>query len=83
MICEGWNSFFEHSSFMDFWLGVSIKDGSIFKIKPVAQDRSKEVRYSKKDEFNEKIVQMYFKKNINLNKNKFNNSLLKEPFFLN
>ena len=60
-----------------------IKSGSIFKIKPVVQDKSKEVRYSKKSEFNEEIVKKYFEKEINLNKNKFNNSLLKEPFFLN
>ena len=60
-----------------------VKDGSIFKIKSVVQDKSKEVRYSKKSEFNEEIVQEYFKKEINLNTNKFDNSLLKEPFFLN
>ena len=60
-----------------------IKDGSIFKIKPVVQDKSKEVRYSKKSEFNEEIVKNYFEKEINLNQNKFDNSLLKEPFFLN
>ena len=59
-----------------------IKDGSIFKIKPAVQDKSKEVRYSKKSEFNEEIVQEYFEKEINLNQNKFDNSLLKEPFFL-
>ena len=33
-------------------------------------------------EFNEEIVKEYFKKKINLNKNEFDNSLLKEPFFL-
>ncbi len=60
-----------------------IKDSSIFKIKPVEQDKSKEVRYSKKSEFSEEIVKKYFEKDINLNKNKFDNSLLKEPFFLN
>ena len=60
-----------------------IKDGSIFKIKPVVQDKSKEVRYSKKSEFNEEIVREYFEKKIYLNQNKFDNSLLKEPFFLN
>ena len=60
-----------------------IKDNSIFKINPVIQDKIKEIRYSKKNEFNEKIVKEYFKKEINLNNKKFNNSLLKEPFFLN
>ena len=60
-----------------------IKNGSIYKIKPLVQDKSKEVRYSKKGEFNEEIVKEYFEKEINLNKNEFDNSLLKEPFFLN
>ena len=60
-----------------------IKDNSIFKINPVIQDKIKEIRYSKKNEFNEEIVKEYFKKKINLNNKKFDNSLLKEPFFLN
>ena len=60
-----------------------IKDGSIFKIEPFFQDKSKEVRYSKKSDFSEDIVKEYFKKEIDLNKKKIDNSLLKEPFFLN
>ena len=60
-----------------------IKDNSIFKINPVMQDKSKEIRYSKKNEFNEEIVKDYFKKEINLNYKKFDYSLLKEPFFFN
>ncbi len=60
-----------------------IKDNSIFKIKPIAQDRSKEIRYSRKVEFHEDILKDYFEKKINLNDKKFDNSLLKEPFFLN
>ena len=59
-----------------------IKDNSIFKINPITQDKSKEIRYSRKNEFNEEIVRKYFEKEINLNSKKFNNSLLKEPFFL-
>ena len=59
-----------------------IKDNSIFEIVPVIQDKSKEIRYSKKNDFNEEILTEYFKKEIDLNKNKFDNSLLKEPFFL-
>ena len=50
---------------------------------PVTQDKIKEIRYSKKNEFNEEIVKEFFKKKINLNNKKFDNSLLKEPFFLN
>ncbi len=60
-----------------------IEDGSIFKIKPLIQDKVKKVRYTKKIEFNEKIVNEYFEKKIDLNSKKFDNSLLKEPFFLN
>jgi len=60
-----------------------INDGSIFKIKSTNQDKSKEIRYSRKNEFNEKIVEEYFKKEININKKNFDNSLLKEPFFFN
>ena len=60
-----------------------IKDGSIFTIKPLVQDKIKEVRYSKKSEFSEELVKEYFEKKIDLNSKKFDNSLLKEPFFLN
>ena len=59
-----------------------IKDGSIFSIKPVVQNKKEEVRYSKKSEFNEEIVKKYFEKEIDLNKKEFDYSLLKEPFFL-
>ncbi len=60
-----------------------IKNGYIFKIEPLIQDKIKEVRYSKKSEFNEEIVKEYFEKKIDLNSKKIDNSLLKEPFFLN
>jgi hypothetical protein len=60
-----------------------IKDGSIFTIKPLVQDKVKEVRYSKKSEFSEEVVKEYFEKKIDLNSKKFDNTLLKEPFFLN
>ena len=39
-----------------------MKNKSIFEIKPAIQDKSKEVRYSKKIEFDEKIVNDYLKK---------------------
>jgi hypothetical protein len=60
-----------------------IKDGSIFKIKPLAQNKVKEIRYTKRKNFSEEAVEQYFEKKINLNSKKFDNSLLKEPFFLN
>ena len=60
-----------------------IKDGSIFKIKALIQNKRKEIRYSKKIDFKEEIVREYFEKKINLNQKEFDHSLLKEPFFLN
>ena len=60
-----------------------IKDGSIFIIKPLIQDKVKEVRYTKKSDFSEQIVKEYFEMKIDLNCKKFDNSLLKDPFFLN
>ena len=63
-------------------IAEKIKDGSIFTIKPVFQNKKEEVRYSKKSEFNEEIVKKYFEKKIDLNKKEFDCSLLKEPFFL-
>tara|TARA_Y100000590_G_scaffold470313_1_gene663546 strand:- start:3536 stop:4339 length:804 start_codon:yes stop_codon:yes gene_type:complete len=63
-------------------IAEKIKDKSIFDIKPVIQDKSKEFRDSKKVDFNEEIVKKYFEKNIDLNSKKFDSSLLKEPFFL-
>ncbi len=60
-----------------------IKDGSIFKIKALIQDKKKEIRYSKKIDFKEEIVREYFEKKINLSQKEFDHSSLKEPFFLN
>ena len=60
-----------------------IKDGSILTIKPLIQDKDKEIRYSTKNEFNENILKEFFKKKINLNQFKFNNSLLKDSFYIN
>ena len=60
-----------------------INNRSIFKIQSTIQDKSKVIRCSKKDDFNEKIVKKYFEKEIDLNNSKFKNLLLKDPFFLN
>ena len=59
-----------------------IKDESIFEFKPVMQDKLKEVRYSKKIEFNEEVIKDFFKKDIDLNGKAFDNILLKDPYFL-
>lgn len=60
-----------------------ITDKSIFQIEPIVQDKSKEIRYSKKIDFNDEVLRQYFLKNIDLNIKKFDVSLLKDPFFLN
>jgi hypothetical protein len=60
-----------------------INDNSIFKIDPIIQYNIREIRYSRRNEFNEEIVKKYFKKKIDLNIKKFDNSLLIKPFFLN
>ncbi len=64
-------------------LAEKIKDNSILKITPLVQNKSKEIRYSKKNEFDDEIVKKYFEKDIDLNIKKFDDSLLKDPFYLN
>ena len=64
-------------------IAEKIEDKSIFEIEPVIQNKENEIRHSKKIEFNEEIVREYFNKEINLNSKKFDNSLLKEPYFFN
>jgi len=59
-----------------------IKDRSIFEIKSLPADKSKEIRYSKKINFNERVLIKYFDKNIDLKAKKFNAKILKDPFFL-
>ena len=59
-----------------------IADNSIFKINPLIQDKQKEIRYSKKIDFSTEIIKIFLKKEINLNIKKFDNSLLKDPYFL-
>ncbi len=59
-----------------------IKDKTIFELEPIMQEKSKEIRYSKKIEFNDEVVKEYFNLNLDLNSKAFNNSLLKEPFYL-
>ena len=58
-----------------------IEDNSIFEIEPIIQDESKKIRYSKKSEFNDKIVKNFFNKKIDLESKKFDISLLKNPYF--
>ena len=59
-----------------------IKDKSLFEIEPLAQDKSKEIRYTKKVDFTEQAVNEYFNEKINLDQKDFDLSLLKNPYFL-
>ena len=59
-----------------------IKNKSIFSIKPLKQLKEKEIRYSKKADFSEKIINKFFKKKIKINKINFNISEYKDPFIL-
>ena len=59
-----------------------INDRSIFNLKPELQLKEKEIRYSKKTDFTEKIINQYNKKKVNLNSKKIDKTLLKDPFIL-
>ena len=62
-------------------LSERIKNETIFKIKPQIQIKKKQIRYSKRIDFNEITVENFFSKKINLNHKPFDFSLLKDPFF--
>ncbi len=59
-----------------------LKDKSIFNYQIEQQDAGKQIRYSKKNDFNDEIIKKYFNKKIDLNHFKFDQNLLKNPFFL-
>ena len=63
-------------------LAERIKNESIFKYSPEIQNKSKEVRYSKKDQFNEEIVKLFLLKKIDLNSKKLDMHLYKDPYIL-
>ena len=45
-------------------IAEKIKNKTIFEIDPLFQEKSKEVRYSRKIEFNEKVINEYFNLNV-------------------
>ena len=61
-------------------LAERIKNESIFKYSPEIQNKSKEVRYSKKDQFNEEIVKLFLLKKIDLNSKNIDMHLYKDPY---
>ena len=60
-----------------------IKSGNIFKIDSVPNIKEKQIRYSKKIDFNDLILKKYFNKEVNLNSKSFDKELLKDPYFFN
>ena len=59
-----------------------IKDNTILNMKPEEQNKKKEVRYSKKNEFTETVIEEFSKKKIELNKFKFDERFYINPFIL-
>jgi len=61
---------------------VRLKDKTLFKIKPQPQNKKLEIRYSRKDDFNENVVKKFLEKDIDLKKKEFNLSKFKDPYVL-
>lgn len=60
-----------------------LNDKTLYQMSSVNQDKSKEIRYTRKIDFTDQIVKDYLKKEIKLKSKNFDLSLLKNPFFLN
>jgi hypothetical protein len=59
-----------------------IKNNSIYKNTILEQDRKKEIRYSKKTDFDEKAIKEFYKKKIDLNQKEVDTTMYKNPFVL-
>ena len=66
-----------------FSLVERVKNQSIFTYGPILQDKSHEIRYSKRIDFNDQVIKNFLNKKIDLQSKKFDLSLLKDPFVLN
>ncbi len=64
-------------------IAEKINNKSLFNIEPINQNKFKQIRYSKRNEFNDKIVKSFLNKKIDLKSKKFDKSLLKDPYFYN
>lgn len=63
-------------------LKTLIENNKLFDIKILKQNKKKQIRYTKKINFNNFVLTNYYDKKIDLNSKKFKYSLLKDPFFL-
>ena len=63
-------------------IAQKIENKTIFEHTPEIQDKSKEIKYSKKNEFNDDVVKKFFLHKIDLNSKIFKLDLYKNPYFL-
>ena len=63
-------------------IAQKIENKTIFEHTPEIQDKSKEIKYSKKNEFNDEVIKNFFSKKIDLNSKIFKLDLYKNPYFL-
>ena len=63
-------------------IAQKIENKTIFEHTPEIQDKSKEIKYSKKNEFNDEVIKKFFLKKIDLNSKIFKLDLYKNPYFL-
>ena len=63
-------------------IAQKIENKTIFEHAPEIQDKSKEIKYSKKIEFNDEVIKKFFLNKIDLNSKIFKLDLYKNPYFL-
>ncbi len=63
-------------------IAQKIESKTIFEHTPEIQDKSKEIKYSKKNEFNDEVIKKFFLNKIDLNSKIFKLDLYKNPYFL-
>ena len=59
-----------------------IKNQSIFKYEPIIQNKANEIRYSKKKDFDDRAIEDFLNKKINIESKEFDINLFKQPFIL-
>jgi len=63
-------------------IAQKIENKTIFEHTPETQDKSKEIKYSKKNKFNDEVIKKFFLNKIDLNSKIFKLDLYKNPYFL-
>ena len=63
-------------------IAQKIENKTIFEHTPEIQDKSKEIKYSKKNEFNDEVIKKFFLNKIDLNSKIFKLDIYKNPYFL-